>query len=121
MKNSVKALLMAVAIGTTATMATAQEEGPRREGGRPPGPPPVPPIIAALDLDKNGEIDADEIAKASDSLKKLDKNNDGKINREELRPPGAPGGFGDRRGPRPPEGPRDGNPERPQRPRPPGQ
>ncbi len=53
------------------------------------------PIIAALDLNKDGVIEAEEIAKASESLKKLDKNGDGKLTPDEFRPPrlGGPGGF----------------------------
>lgn len=56
----------------------------------------IPPIIAALDLNKDGIIDAEEIAKASESLKKLDKNGDGKLTEDEFRPkpPGGPGGGG---------------------------
>ena len=41
------------------------------------------PIIEALDLNHDRLIDAAELAKASESLKKLDKNGDGKISREE--------------------------------------
>ena len=67
--------------------------------GGPGGPRPVPPIIAALDLNKDGVIDADEISKAAESLKTLDKNNDGKLTSDELHPPrpegqGGPGGPG---------------------------
>jgi Ca2+-binding EF-hand superfamily protein len=50
------------------------------------------PVIAALDTDKNGTISAEELEKAVESLKTLDKNNDGKLTPEELRPPGGPGG-----------------------------
>jgi len=46
----------------------------------------VSPLMRALDLDGNGELSAEEIAKASESLKKLDKNGDGTISRDELRP-----------------------------------
>ena len=55
---------------------------------------PASPIIAALDLDGDGVIDANEIAKAPKSLKKLDKNGDGKLTPDEYRPqrPGRPGG-----------------------------
>jgi len=88
---------------------------PQREGGRsgPPGGPnepeggpggpggrggqrPVNPIVEVLDLNNDGIIEPDEIAKASESLKKLDKNGDGKIASDEYRPqrPGGPGGEG---------------------------
>lgn len=78
------------------------------------------PVHAALDTDKNGEISAEELAKATESLKTLDKNADGKLTEEELRPqfggrgPGGQGGPGGRpeggRGPGGPGGP-DGRPE----------
>jgi hypothetical protein len=86
--------------------------GPAGRQGRPGmtgQPRPVLPIIAALDLNKDGVIDAKEIAKASESLKKLDKNEDGKLTPEEFLPPppwgqgqqGRPGmrGFGGPGGP----------------------
>ena len=44
------------------------------------------PIIQALDTDRDGELSAAEISAATANLKKLDKNNDGKIDREEQRP-----------------------------------
>lgn len=56
-----------------------------------------PPLATALDLNGDGVIDADEIAKASESLKALDRNGDGKITSDEYRmqgPPGGAGGFG---------------------------
>ncbi|MEO6753192.1 MAG: EF-hand domain-containing protein [Chthoniobacteraceae bacterium] len=74
--------------------------GPGQGGpGGPGGQRPVPPIIAALDTNKDGVIDADEIAKAAESLKTLDKNGDGKLTEDEYRPkplggPGGPGGKG---------------------------
>lgn len=77
-----------------------QQPPPRAAGlGRPHGPRPPMPLLAALDLNKDGIIDADEIAKASESLKKLDKDGDGKITPAEYRPhpPGGPGGPGGRR------------------------
>jgi spore coat protein CotH len=77
--------------------------------GAPPfgdGPPggfrlPVPPQLEALDLNHDGEVDADEIAKATSSLKSLDKNKDGELSEEELAMPfpGGPGGFGPPGGP----------------------
>jgi len=72
------------------------------------GQPPVNPLVEALDLNKDGVIDAEEIAKATESLKKLDKNGDGKLTAEEFRPsrsqgPGRLEGLGGDR--------RHGNPE----------
>ena len=49
--------------------------------------PPPPPLIAALDVNRDGIIDADEIAKAAESLRKLDRNGDGELTMDELRPP----------------------------------
>ena len=136
MKKS-KLLLLTLTLGASAMMLLAQDARPPREGGQPGGggapggpggpggdrPRPVMPIIEALDLNKDGIIDADEIAKAAESLKKLDKNGDGKLTPEEYRPqrPGGPGGpagpGGEGRGPGGPGGqPGDGG-NRPQRPK----
>jgi Ca2+-binding EF-hand superfamily protein len=59
------------------------------------------PIIAALDTDHDGVISEIEIAGAAVALKKLDRNKDGKIDREEMLPrrggrgPGGDAGAGD--------------------------
>jgi Ca2+-binding EF-hand superfamily protein len=52
--------------------------------------------LTALDTDHNGEISAEEIANAAVTLKTLDKNNDGVITDDEVRPsfPGARGAGG---------------------------
>lgn len=93
------------------TGVQAQQPPPREEGPGAATPAgandrrPLNPIVAALDLNKDGVIDADEIAKATESFKKLDKNGDGKLTPDEFRParpagrggpggPGAPGGRG---------------------------
>ena len=80
---------------TTATSLLAQPgpdgapRGPRRG---PPGGPGgfgghgLPPILLALDADKNGELSSAEIANAPISLKHLDLNDDGIYTIEELRP-----------------------------------
>ncbi len=51
--------------------------------------------MQALDTDKDGELSSAEIAAAATALKTLDKNSDGKLSAEELRPnfgEGGPGG-----------------------------
>jgi len=126
MKRTSKTLLALLALSASAWMITAQDAGapPRRlapPDGPPPGEdgpggqagpgfeghrPPPPPIIAALDANHDGVIDETEIANATAALKKLDKNGDGKLTMDELRPPRPEGDQGPphRRGPRPPEG-----------------
>lgn len=64
------------------------EDGPGNEPGPGPGRGPMP-VIDALDLNKDRVIDAAELAKAAESLRKLDKNRDGQLSAEEFRP--APG------------------------------
>ena len=98
-------------VGTGGGGASGGPGGPGGMGGqRMPNP-----IIEALDLNKDGIIDADEIAKASESLKKLDKNGDGKITREEFdaREPRAPRGPGGPGGPGTPPAPSPGAPPTP--------
>ena len=117
MKTSKTILLAALALGISATLALAQDETkPGPGGGRPPrqdgqggpgqggqgGQRMVPPIVAALDANHDGTIDEKEIANASAALKTLDKNGDGKLTADELRPArgggqggqGGPGGQG---------------------------
>jgi hypothetical protein len=48
--------------------------------------PPKPPIDLALDADQNDVISASEIANAAAVLKKIDKNGDGSLSRDECRP-----------------------------------
>jgi hypothetical protein len=70
-----------------------------QQGTPPPGPPggpgpggqrPKPPLELVLDVNADGVIEADEIASASTSLKKLDKNGDGKLTPDEYRPQRPP-------------------------------
>ena len=74
------------------------------------------PIIAAIDLNKDGILDNTEIEQARQSLKKLDTNGDGKITPDEYRGqrrggPDGPGreGAGSVR----PRGEEQGRPQRP--------
>jgi hypothetical protein len=50
--------------------------------------------VTALDLNGDGIIDVEELAKAPGSLKQLDKNGDGKLAAEEYWPHRLPGGQG---------------------------
>jgi hypothetical protein len=64
-------------------------------GGRPggfPGAPPRPPLLDALDLNRDEILDASEIAKAPASLKTLDRKRDGKLTPDEYRPGPPPEG-----------------------------
>lgn len=120
--------IMALTVGLSAFTLTAQDEPPRgpRPGGGEGGPGRerqhrmmIPPLVVALDANKDGTISADELANASAAVKSLDKNNDGAVQMEELRPqppkdgerkgppPGGPRPDGERKGP-PPNGPRPG-------------
>src|SRR5258705_13997364 len=93
--TSVAALL----VGLSAVTMIAQDAPPPPRGEpptpgreRPPGGPdrerfPRTPLMAALDTNNNGGIDEKEIEQASQNQKKLDRNHDGRITMEELRPP----------------------------------
>ncbi|MCP4592606.1 MAG: hypothetical protein GY842_17880 [bacterium] len=86
------------------SVAMAQQDGLDRQGQTPPdragrraepmhgphhGPPP---LMMALDADRDGELSAEEIANASAALLALDQDGDGKLTREEMRPPPPPRG-----------------------------
>jgi hypothetical protein len=63
-----------------------ERQGPGGPPGRGPAPDrPTPPILRALDLNRNGVIDADEITKAPESLKALDVDQDGKLSPEDFQ------------------------------------
>jgi len=97
MKLIHKTLLLATAAAALSLAAADTNSNPpaRHEGrGR-----PVPPIIAALDANGDGIIDAVEISNAVAALTKLDVNGDGNLSGDELhpaRPEGGPGARGDR-------------------------
>lgn len=94
---------------------------PPEGGDAPPPPEHRDRLRAALDANHDHELDADEIAKASSALATLDTDGDGRISREEFRPPlpPIPRGEGGFRGPprprdgaEPPRPPREGKPPR---------
>ena len=87
---------------------TDGREGPPREHPfAPPRPPfPPPPVIVALDADRDGELSAEEIENAAAALKTLDKDGDGALSRQEMHPHMHPNeqhgrDFGPGGGPRP--------------------
>ena len=49
------------------------------------------PILAAVDTNGDGVISADEIKNSADAIRKLDKDGDGKVTREEAMPQRGPG------------------------------
>ncbi len=69
------------------------QEGP---GGFGRGPVGVSPLVRALDADTDGAISTKEIKAAPGALRKLDKNGDGNLTEDEVRPE-----FGGREGRRP--------------------
>ena len=86
-----------------------QQGGPQgQQGGRGQGGPGMggqqggqqPPWIAVFDTDKDGVFSDAEIKNATNSLLKLDRNNDGEIGGDELRigGPGGPASMGQQRG-----------------------
>ena len=66
--------------------------------------------MQALDVNHDGIIDSNEIANASAELKTLDKNGDGQLTPDELRPPGPPQKGGPEAGNDKPVGPPPGHP-----------
>jgi hypothetical protein len=130
MKTNMKTLLTVLALGATAFCVNAQDynDGPPPVGGPggPGGPPmrgvrpPAPAIVAALDANHDGVIDATEIANASAALKALDKNGDGQLTPEEFMGPRPPRAGGPGNGPRGPGGGPGADGNRPPGP-PPGQ
>ena len=122
MKKFLLASAVLALLGVSATM-TVLAQPPQDErppgGDRPDGPPPegrrgergpsehgrppLPnPLVAALDKDGDREISAEELQAATASLLTLDKNGDGKLTDDEMRPPHPEGGPGRGRGDRPP-------------------
>ena len=100
--KSIKGILPIAAIGLTMTVGDLLAQGtrgPGGPGGGRGGMMRMVPVMAVLDADADGQISAKEIENASMALKKLDKNKDGKLTEDELRPEfGGRGGRGERGG-----------------------
>ncbi len=109
MKNPIRILLTLILTFATVSVLAQDDggkkpRGPGGPGGGPGsenrgGPRPAPPIIAALDSDKDGEISAEEMANASEALATLDKDGDGKLSGKEIHGPGMRGRPGEESGP----------------------
>ena len=69
-----------------ASRERGSQSGGRGGQGGPGGFMRMFPVMTALDSDGNGEISPEEIKGAVAALKKLDKNKDGKLTEDELRP-----------------------------------
>jgi len=82
-------LLAVLAVGGLALALNAQYAGLPGIGRNGPHPPQCA-LMQALDRNHDGVIDAREMANASAALKRLDRNGDGKLTPDELRP-GRPG------------------------------
>lgn len=89
--------------------------GGRGQGGRGERRPPMMPVMSALDANHDHTLDASEIANASAALLTLDKNGDGALTLDELRPQrpnrGEEGGA-EEQSPRPGKGREGGDPRR---------
>lgn len=92
------AMASLTAAGLTGTVAAQGEERERRGGQRGGGQPRG--IMGALDLNRDGKLDQNEIDMAVVSLRKLDKNKDGELTSDELfgGRPGSDRAGGDRPG-----------------------
>lgn len=108
--NTVRLSLIALA-GSVAVAAAviAQDAAPAERGPHGGGKPRMSPIVAVLDVNQDGILDATEIANAANALLALDANGDGQLTAEELRP--APPAGGPREGEPRRKGPRGPRPE----------
>ena len=89
-----KRLILFKTVGVVFAVTFTLQAQPSRGGGRGPGGMIIP-VMAVLDENKDGIISIAEIQNAEKALATLDKNGDGKIDGNELRPSfGGPRGFG---------------------------
>jgi hypothetical protein len=96
MKTLATTILTTCTLALTFGVATAQNPGGPPPGGGEGGRRPRPLIDTALDINGDETIDAGELAAASASLRKLDRNEDGQLTADEYRRPHPDGrGPGD--------------------------
>lgn len=104
-----KAIVSLTVIASISAIVMAQppgpqggSEGPGGFGGRGPGGPggpPPSPVVEVMDTNHDHALSAQEIKNAFRALKVLDRDGDGNLSQEEMRPEGGPergrpGGFG---------------------------
>ena len=77
------ALTAGLSVLQVQSAAAPASGSPNASAQRAKSAPPL--VVATLDANHDGIIDAGEIANASQALKSLDKNADGRLSREELR------------------------------------
>jgi hypothetical protein len=77
------ALTAGLSVLEAQSVTAAASDSPNASTPRAKASPPL--VVATLDANHDGIIDAGEIANASQALKSLDKNADGSLSREELR------------------------------------
>ncbi|TWT64874.1 EF-hand domain-containing protein [Allorhodopirellula solitaria] len=65
--------------------------GPRGQGSGETRTQPMSPLLRFFDADGDGEVSSSEMDEAATTLRNLDRNRDGKLTGEELRPAGAGG------------------------------
>lgn len=106
--NTIKNSLLVAALAVSSLSLLADDSGPGPESRGPRGPRGgrrgVPPVVAAIDTNRDGVLDATEIANSATALGALDANKDGALTRDELMPKGG-------RGPGRPDGAPEGGPE----------
>ena len=90
MKKIIAFLAIAAIAGLITTSVSSQPPGGEGERHRPEGPPPDP-LLMLFDTNRDEEISTQEMKQATEILKKLDRNQDGILTREELPRPPRPG------------------------------
>jgi len=84
MKTTIAALI-ALTAGLSVLQAQSTTVSGSPKASTPRAKASSPLVVATLDANHDGVIDAVEIANASQALRSLDKNADGRLTREELR------------------------------------